>query len=175
MTTRPQIPRLQTERLVLRGPEVSDYAPYVAFFASDRVRYEGGTRDAVGAWEDYAAAFGLWLIRGYGCWAVEERATGAFCGIVGLNHRIDYPETEIGWNLMAEAEGRGIAFEAAQAILPWVWENTDLASLVVYIHPENARSIALGRRLGGVDDRDAEPQDEGDVVLRIARPEGEAA
>ncbi|WP_373355716.1 GNAT family N-acetyltransferase [Pseudoroseicyclus sp. CXY001] len=174
MSTPLPFPRLETERLVLRGPSRDDYPAYVAFWASDRARHEGGPRESVGAWEDYAAAFGLWLIEGYGCWAVEEKATGAFCGIVGLNRRIDYPEAEIGWTLMEEAEGRGIAFEAASAILPWIWAETALPSVTVYIDPANARSISLARRLGAVEDPEGLPPEPGDLVLRISRP-GEAA
>ncbi|MGZ9808852.1 GNAT family N-acetyltransferase [Pseudoroseicyclus sp. H15] len=175
MTPPLAIPRLETERLILRGPAREDAAPYAEFWASDRSRYEGGPRDLAGAWEDYATAFGLWLIDGYGCWALEDKQTGRFLGIVGLNHPAHFPEVEIGWTLMEEAEGRGLAFEAAQACLAWVWANTALTSVVVYIEPENARSISLGKRLGGVADGGAQPVDPGDVVLRIARPAEVAA
>ena len=71
-------------------------------------------------------------------------------------------------------EGRGLAQEAARAALDWTWANTDLASLVVYIDPTNHRSIRLGERLGGCRDAEAAMVDDGDVVLRIARPEGRA-
>ncbi|NDU99662.1 GNAT family N-acetyltransferase [Pseudoroseicyclus tamaricis] len=172
---RPDIPRLQTERLILRGPRREDFGPYAGFWASDRSRHEGGPRGRALAWEDFAAAFGLWLIDGYGCWALEEKETGRFAGIVGLNHPAHFPEVEIGWTLMDFAEGRGLAFEAAQAVLPWVWANTALPSVTVYIEPENDRSIALAKRLGGVVDLSAEPVDEGDVVLRISRPAEVAA
>jgi hypothetical protein len=32
----------------------------------------------------FTAEIGHWFIRGYGFWAVEEKATGAYCGQVGL-------------------------------------------------------------------------------------------
>jgi RimJ/RimL family protein N-acetyltransferase len=168
------IPVLQTERLTLRGPQRGDFAPYVAFWAGPRSVHEGGPKDVRAAWEDFAASFGLWTMDGIGNWAVEERATGAFAGIVGLNHPAHFPEVEIGWTLMDGFEGRGFATEGARAALDWTWANTDLASLVVYVDPANERSIRVGERIGGRRDPGATPVDAGDVVLRIARPEGGA-
>jgi RimJ/RimL family protein N-acetyltransferase len=164
------IPVLQTERLTLRGPQRGDFASYAAFWAGPRSVHEGGPKGPRAAWEDFAATFGLWIIDGIGNWALEERATGAFAGIVGLNHPAHFPEVEIGWTLMDGFEGRGFATEGARAVLDWAWANTDLASLTVYVEPENHRSIRVAERLGAVRDQDAVPVDEGDVVLRIGRP-----
>lgn len=165
------IPVLQTERLTLRAPHRGDFPPFAAFWASPRSVHEGGPRDERRAWEDFAATFGLWLIEGIGNWSVEERATGAFAGVVGLNHPVEFPEVEIGWTLVEAAEGRGIAQEAARAVLAWTWAHTRLPSLVSYIDPANLRSIRLGERLGGRRDPQAAPPDPGDVVLRFPRPE----
>jgi RimJ/RimL family protein N-acetyltransferase len=164
------IPTLQTERLTLRGPRREDFVPYAAFWASSRSVHEGGPRDARAAWEDFAAGFGLWAIEGIGTWSVEERATGAFAGIVGHYHPAHFPEVEIGWAVLDGFEGRGIAQEAARAVLGWTWANTELATLVSYIHPENHRSIRLAERLGARRDPEARVYDEGDVVMRIGRP-----
>lgn len=168
------IPILHTERLVLRGPRRDDFPAYAAFWASPRSAHEGGPRDERGAWDDFAGAVGLWAIEGIGNWCLEERGTGAFAGMVGLNHPVHFPEVEIGWTLLEPFEGRGLAQEAARAILGWTWASTDLPSLVVYIEPENARSIRTAEALGARPDPDAAPVDPGDLVLRIHRPEGAA-
>jgi RimJ/RimL family protein N-acetyltransferase len=91
------------------------------------------------------------------------RATGPDCGDVGLLHPPRDPEPEIGWT--PEAEGRGIAFEAATAARARAHlAGTSLASRV---DPGNARSIRLGARREG-----AAPGDvPGDIVFRLARPE----
>ncbi|HEU0223455.1 MAG TPA: GNAT family N-acetyltransferase [Paracoccaceae bacterium] len=164
------IPVLATERLILRGPRPGDFPPYAAFWASERSVHEGGPLGEREAWLDFAACFGLWLVRGYGTWSVEERGSGAFLGLVGLYQPIQFPEPDLGWTLMAEAEGRGFAHEAAIAARAWVWENTALPSLVSYIDPANARSIRLAERLGGRRDPEARRVDPGDVVFRHARP-----
>jgi RimJ/RimL family protein N-acetyltransferase len=168
------IPTIQTERLTLRGPRRGDFAPYAAFWASPRSVHEGGPRDARAAWEDFAAGFGLWAIEGLGTWTVEETATGRFAGIVGHYHPAHFPEVEIGWAVMDGFEGRGIAQEAARAALGWTWAETGLASLVSYIDPRNQRSIRLAERLGARRDPTARTFDEGDVVMRVHRPEAPA-
>jgi RimJ/RimL family protein N-acetyltransferase len=164
------VPVLHTERLTLRAPKRGDFAPYAAFWAGPRSVHEGGPKGARAAWEDFAASFGLWAMEGIGNWAVEERASGAFAGLVGLNHPAHFPEVEIGWTLMDGFEGRGLATEGARAVLDWTWGNTGLASVTVYVDPANDRSIRVAERLGGVRDSHAAPVDPGDVVLRIGRP-----
>lgn len=165
------VPSLTTNRLTLRGPRRGDFAPYAAFWASDRSVFEGGPRDARAAWEDFAASFGLWLVEGYGCWSVEDRATQGFCGIVGMNFPVHFPEPEIGWTLTPEAEGRGIGFEAAVAARDWVYANTGLRTLVSYIAPANHRSIRLAERMGAWRDDTAARPDPDDVVMRHPGPE----
>ncbi|MCX7889526.1 MAG: GNAT family N-acetyltransferase [Rhodobacteraceae bacterium] len=168
------IPVIETGRLTLRGPRREDFAPYAAFWASARSLHEDGPRDARAAWEDFAAAFGLWLIEGYGCWSVEDRTTGAFCGIVGMNRPVHFDEPEIGWTLVPEAEGKGIAFEAAMAARDWVYANTALTTMVSYIGPANIRSIRLAERMGAWRDASVAGPDAGDVVMRHPGPGGRA-
>lgn len=166
------IPTITTPRLILRGPRREDFAPYAAFWTSDRSIHEDGPRDERAAWEDFAAGFGLWTIAGYGAWSVEDRASGDFLGIVGMYHPPQFPEPEIGWAVMPWAEGKGIAYEAATAARDWVYANTGLTTLVSYIGPRNTRSIRLAERMGAVRDTDARGPDPGDVVMRHPGPEG---
>ncbi len=168
------IPVLTTDRLTLRGPRLGDFPAIAAFWASPRSIPEGGPLAEAAAWRDFCASFAPWLVLGYGAWSVEHRADGAFCGIVGLFHPVEYPEPDLGWTVTAEAEGRGIAHEAAVAARAWVWGNTGFESVVSYIDPANARSIRLAERLGGVRDPGAAVVDPGDVVIRHHRGEGRA-
>ena len=47
---------------------------------------------------------------------VADRETDEPFGVVGIYHPLDWPEPEIGWSLYANAEGRGIGYEAALAL-----------------------------------------------------------
>jgi RimJ/RimL family protein N-acetyltransferase len=169
------IPVLTTERLVLRAPRREDFAPFAAVFADARSRHMGGPLDRVGAWKLFAMGVAQWALSGFGVWSVEERATGGYCGDVGLLHPAHYPEVELGWTLVAEAEGRGIAFEAAVAARDWAYRALGLKTLVSYIDPENARSIRLAERLGAVRDDAAARPEPGDLVYRHPGPSAGSA
>ena len=68
------------------------------------------------AWAEFAAAAGGWVLHGFGPFSVEERSRGGYLGEVGLFQPPHYPEPEIGWILTADAEGRGVAEEAARTV-----------------------------------------------------------
>jgi RimJ/RimL family protein N-acetyltransferase len=166
------IPTLTTERLILRPPRREDLAPFAVFWASERSVHEGGPRDLRGAWEDFAAGFGLWAIEGFGTWSVEERATGALVGIIGYYHPADFPELEIGWTVFDGFEGKGLAYEAAMAARAWGYAERGLTPLVSHTDPANARSIRLHERMGARRDTAAPGVDSDEVVMRNPSPDG---
>jgi RimJ/RimL family protein N-acetyltransferase len=145
---------------------LQDFEIWAAFFASDRSIHEGGPKDRLAAWQQWASDVALWQLRGYGAFGVEDRATGDYLGEVGIYQGEGYPGPELGWMVTPEAEGKGIAFEAASAALAWVRASFDWLYLTSIIEPANARSIALGLRLGGVIDPTLPGIDPGDVVIR---------
>ena len=78
----PNAPRLETERLILRGPEATDAEPMIAFLL-DRERADGfGGYDHRGdAWRWFALNIGHWQLRGYGYFTIEMKETGQPAGI----------------------------------------------------------------------------------------------
>ena len=158
------IPNLSTARLTLRCPELSDFEHRAAFYASDRSIPEGGPFDRATAWRIFASEVGQWPLMGYGPFSVDMY--GAYQGEVGIYQPQGYPEPELGWFVVPGAEGRGIAAEAARAVMTWTRATFGWDRLVNYIDPGNARSIALGLRLGGTIDHTLPGVDPGDVVIR---------
>ncbi|MEO1315853.1 MAG: GNAT family N-acetyltransferase [Pseudomonadota bacterium] len=144
----PEIPVLETERLILRPHREADLDDWVAFYASDRAAPVGGFKDRDQVWRGLVARLGHWMLRGYGMWAVEEKATGLLCGQVGPHCPVDWPEPEIGWLLLERAEGRGIALEAALASRRFAYETLGWETAISLITDGNTRSIALARRMG---------------------------
>jgi len=167
------IPVISTERLTLRAPRLEDFEPYAAFFASARSNYEDGPLGRARAWKEFASVTGQWSLRGYGAWSVEDRASGAYVGEAGLFHHAHYPEVEIGWMVVADAEGKGIAREAAIAVRGFAYGTLGLKTLVSYIDHDNARSIRLAERLGASRD-DRAPLPEGERCLCYRHPGPEA-
>ena len=80
------IPRLTTQRLVLRGFEERDFDAYAEMMANPEVaRFLGDGRALPRgeAWRQLAYIVGHWQLRGFGLWAVEERESGALVGRIG--------------------------------------------------------------------------------------------
>lgn len=140
------IPVLETERLRLRGYGLGDFDADAAFSASGRTWHIGGALDTAGAWKLFAADVGHWQLKGFGWWAVESE--GRPVGTIGFHHPPQHPETELGGCICEGAEGRGVAWEAAQAVLDHGFGTADSATVVRDIAPGNARSIRLAERLG---------------------------
>lgn len=143
------VPELVTDRLRLRAPRLADFEHHAAFHASSRSVWEGGPNDRLQAWRIWAADVALWPLKGYGPFGVEDRETGAYLGEVGIFHGEGYPAPELGWFVVPEAEGKGVAAEAARAVMAWARAAFGWDRITNIIEPGNARSIALGLRLGG--------------------------
>lgn len=157
MNTPAHVPVLVTERLLLRGFRESDLDAYAAMQADPEVMRQLGVGAAAGkprtrdeTWTGMALLMGQWALRGYGCFALEERATGRFVGRAGILHLAGWPEPELAFALAREAWGQGYALEACRAILPWAFRATGAERLVSYIKPGNERSARLLARLGAV-------------------------
>lgn len=159
----PAAPVLTTERLVLRMPVLADFEHRAAFYASDRSVWEGGPLSRNAAWRIWASEVGQWPLMGYGPFSVEMG--GVYVGEVGIYHPAEYPEVELGWFVLPGAEGRGIAAEAAGAVMDWARQSLGWDEIVNIIDGGNARSVALGLRLGGRIDATRPGIDPGDVVI----------
>lgn len=157
-------PTLRTERLVLRPHTRSDWPAYRAFMASDRAAFIGGPFGEAAAWGWFCSDFGQWGLVGAGALAVE--ADGAMVGQVVLNDLPTFPEFELGWLVFEGHEGKGYLTEAARAFRDWVRAEIAPPSLVSYISPANARSLALAECLGATPDDAAPRPDADDVVMR---------
>jgi RimJ/RimL family protein N-acetyltransferase len=139
------IPTLGTERLILRAPRLEDFEAYAATFASPRSGYTADEPSRRNAWYSFAADVASWITHGFGTWSVDLRG-GGHVGTLGVNRFAHYPEPELGWMLHDGHEGRGYATEAGRAALAWA--RGRVGSLVSYVAPGNARSVALAERLG---------------------------
>ena len=142
------IPSLTTERLTLRAPKLSDFDAFAAFRASAPMEHLGGPVSRDAAWQQLCGIAGQWVLRGYGRWIVALTEGDTPVGVVGIYHPDDWPEPEIGWSVFAEAEGKGIAHEAARATRRFAYDTLGWATIISLIADGNVRSQALARRMG---------------------------
>lgn len=142
------VPRLHTERLMLREYRREDFDAFAAHLADPTTSAQLGPADRHAAWRIFCSQAGLWLIHGAGWWAVEERETGRVVGNVGAFFREDSTVMELGWNTYRAFWGRGFANEAAAAALHHALEVRREPKVRALIAASNASSLRVARRLG---------------------------
>ena len=99
---------------------------------------------------------GHWQLRGYGTYAVEEKASGKVIGNVGFWYPIDWPCPEILWGLAPEFHGKGFASEAVRAVQAAGKEYLPDISFISMIHKGNVASIKLAESVGAVFEKEIE-------------------
>ncbi|ASP20163.1 acetyltransferase (GNAT) domain protein [Antarctobacter heliothermus] len=166
-------PRIETERLILRGPEKADAEAVIAFLR-DPLRSEGfGHIPLRGdAWRWFTMNIGHWHWHGYGYFVIELKDTGQAAGICGIWNPETWPEPELGWVVFDGFEGKGIAREAAERARAWAYDDLGFTTLTSNIVPGNSRSAALAQRLGATYERTYHNENMGeDELWRHPGPE----
>ncbi|MBV8245258.1 MAG: GNAT family N-acetyltransferase [Candidatus Eremiobacteraeota bacterium] len=145
---------MQTDRLLLREMEAPDADFYFRLHSDPEVlRYLAGSPPA--SIEEQRARIAThrqvyYADRGFGLYAVTDRASGALLGRAGfLVWEFDgVTEIEVAYTIAPEAWGKGYATEAAGAVRDYGFHKLDKARLISLIMPANAASIRVVEKLG---------------------------
>ncbi len=142
-------PALETERLILRLPQLSDFDSYAAMIGDEETaRYIGGHMPRAAAWRKFLQMPGAWAMQGFAMFSLVEKTSGEWIGQAGPWVPEGWPGTEVGWSLRREFTGKGYATEAAVASINWAFENLGWADVIHSIQPDNKSSITMAERLG---------------------------
>lgn len=144
---RAALPVITTARCILRAPVLDDATHWNAIMVPDDEGHLGGPHDAAGAFVEFAATIGTWLLRGHGLWTVTDHQ-GRVLGFVLVGFEPGDQAPELGWLFLPEARGKGFATEAAEAARAHALGDLALPELVSYIAPSNAPSRRVAMRLG---------------------------
>jgi RimJ/RimL family protein N-acetyltransferase len=144
---------LRTARLVLTPVGGADLPELRAFKADPSVFaiMQGGVRNPGQAADDLGNDVMNWGRLGYGIWAVRE--SGRFVGITGLEQRPDGRGVAIRFAVTNDAQGRGLAREAAFAALRFGHERARLKRIIAVARETNFGSRTV---LGSIGMRPAE-------------------
>jgi RimJ/RimL family protein N-acetyltransferase len=148
---RPPAP-IQTERLVLREPEVRDRAAIIELFTSPEVgTYIGGPQPR----DEFERALPEVPGRRPGLFVVD--LDGAMIGIITLDRREaerpghvrpDAREAKLGYMFLPQAWGHGYPTEACAAALDWFANAFPSEPVVLCTQTANDRSMRLAAKLG---------------------------
>lgn len=165
------MPELETGRLRLRAWREADLDPLHEFYC-DPVCAEiyGSHVSRADVWRRIAVALGHWQLKGFGLWALEEKASGEFVGYAGLWFPLEFADVEVGWGVMPAHRGKGFAPEAAARARDFGYAEAGLTRLVSYILPSNRASIRVATRLGAAADGEFELHGKPHLVFRHPTP-----
>ena len=167
---------LETERLVLRRLSMADLDALARLYADPEVRrwFPDGVRTYEQTREELAWIIDVYYVRyGYGLWAMILKETGAFIGRCGLlPWEIEgRTEVEVAYLLDPRYWGRGLATEAARAIVDHAFATLPVDRLICLVDPGNEASRRVATRIGMTLLRDDYVDDEGPAHLyALPRP-----
>ncbi|MFN8357597.1 MAG: GNAT family N-acetyltransferase [Spirosomataceae bacterium] len=144
---------ITTPRIGLRPWKDSDQAPFIQMNADPRVMEFFPS--CLSADETLAMIERIQQFiktNGFGFWAAELLQTQQFIGFIGLSMpRFEAsftPCVEIGWRLMPEFWGQGLATEGAAACLTYAFEQLNLNEVVSFTTVTNLRSMRVMQKIG---------------------------
>ncbi|WP_300672877.1 GNAT family N-acetyltransferase [Desulfoluna sp.] len=89
-----------------------------------------------------------WDRFGFGTFVLQDAETMDPVGYCGLEHVVDSPFIDLRYGVTQEAQGRGLAFEAALRIVAHGFQGLQLPRIYGAAMPENRASVAVLKKLG---------------------------
>jgi RimJ/RimL family protein N-acetyltransferase len=149
------VEHFRTGRLIARDWDPADVtAAFAIYGREDVMRWLGPQpRRAVASVAEMADRVGVMAERAtarpeFGLWPVELRSSGEVVGAALLQPLPDSEVVEIGWHLNPDHWGNGYATEAGAGAIALAFGPRGLDRVVAVVDPDNARSLAVCRRLG---------------------------
>ncbi|MFK8023715.1 MAG: GNAT family N-acetyltransferase [Ilumatobacter sp.] len=150
----PQFESITTERLVVRPMRADDVEslwerrndPTTARFQNWTLPY---ARERAQELVDGVVALdGVPPANGWMQLAVDLRETGVVCGDLAIGFTFDGRCAEIGCSLDADVRSGGVATEAAEALVAWLFETAGVSRVSAMMHPDNLASVRVVEHLG---------------------------
>lgn len=165
---------LETERLVVRHLRPDDLDEFWEVCGdSEIMRFVGDgrplSREQTRRWiEKSLENYGK---HGFGCLAVVDKVDDRLVGYCGLVNPTGEGEAEIIYGFRKRCWGKGLASEAAGAVLEFGFRRCGLRRVIATIAPENHASVRIAEKLG-MKYREQRLDEHGlpEVVYAVERP-----
>ncbi|MFC9993802.1 GNAT family N-acetyltransferase [Nocardia sp. NPDC127526] len=141
---------LTSERLGLRPVTAEEHEVLFAHWTDPRVRqflFDGGVLAASEITEAIDGSVRGFASEGYGIWVVRLRESGEAIGVAGLRP-LEELGLEVFYSLNPHVWGRGLATEAARAVVDYGLDVLGLPRVLAEVDEGNTGSIAVVERLG---------------------------
>lgn len=163
---------LTTPRLLLRRMSAEDLDDLTRMHLDAGVMATlGGVRSPELTRDWLARQLDHWRQYGFGLWIARQRQTGQFAGRGGLHHvEIDgRDEIEVGYSLLADFWGCGLATELARESIRVAFDLMNLPELVCFTLTTNGASQRVMQKAGFRYERDLIYKDWPHVLYRLQR------
>jgi [ribosomal protein S5]-alanine N-acetyltransferase len=130
-----------TARLRLRPLRAEDVDAFTEIYLHPFVAHWIGPHTREDVAQEVALHIEHQASLGWSFWAVEDRASARLigdCGLQPLEQR--GPEVELGYDFDPRAWGRGLATEAARAVMEHAFGPLQIAHVMAVVKPENSAS-----------------------------------
>jgi [ribosomal protein S5]-alanine N-acetyltransferase len=161
---------LRTPRLLLHRPREGDFEDYARMYADPVVMATlNGVRTRDATRELFDCLLAHWDEHGFGLWIMRDPDSRRFMGRGGLRVQTleGRPEVEVGYGMMSEFWGRGLATELARESVRVGFEVLGLTELVSFTLPTNRASQRVMQKAGFVHERDGTWADLPHVFCRL--------
>jgi ribosomal-protein-alanine N-acetyltransferase len=150
---------LETNRLVLRRLALPDAADLYRIYSDpETMKFMGKAPDSVEEERNHLQAHiaNHYEKYGVGLWATALKENNRLIGRCGLMRKQieGVEEVEIAYLLDRECWGKGLATEAAEAIIKHGHAKYGFKRIVAVIHPQNVASIRVAEKIGMEYERD---------------------
>ena len=168
----PALDAFQTARLIAERPRDEHLGELCRMHRDPRVMATlGGLRDDDETRQAHRRNLDHWEQHGFGLWVFRDRFDGGFAGRGGLRRVLvaGTLEVELAYAFMPEFWGRGLATEAAKAILTLALERSGLREIVGFTLPTNLASRRVLEKSGFRYERDVIHAGLPHVLYRISQ------
>lgn len=142
---------LRTRRMVLRPYRRGEAEALHALFTEPGFRkwlFDGQIVPRSFVEKEMAAVEQAFQEHGWGQWSIRRDEEGPLIGIAGLRHFHKPPRLELFYGLSSDHWGRGLAAEAATAVLRHCFETLGMHKVVASTDAPHTRSVRVLEKLG---------------------------
>ncbi len=146
---------LETRRLRLRRLRPADEPELIALDSDPEVMRYVGSPPGARAHDETVERVRQRISADHGLggwWLVEGKEDGVFHGLGLLLPMPDGRDTELGYRLARRSWGKGIATEAAGALVEYAFSTLGLPRVVAVVYPDNLASRRILKTLGFASD-----------------------